>query len=87
MDNAPPITMQPLLQALWDVKGSDLLLTPGSAPLMRLDGVVAPIADLPRLTPADTERLLYSLVASKKRDEFENQKEIDFSFSWQDQAR
>jgi twitching motility protein PilT len=87
VDSAPAITMEPLLQALWDAKGSDLLLTPGAAPLMRVDGIVTPIDGLPKLAPADTERLLYSLVASKKRDQFENDKEIDFSFSWQDQAR
>jgi len=87
MDRIEPLSIEVLLHALWDAKGSDLLLTPGTAPLIRVDGVLQPIAGADRLTPADTESLLYGLLTSKRRTFFEEGKEIDFSFSWEDQAR
>jgi twitching motility protein PilT len=81
------VEMESLLQALWECKGSDLMITPGSAPILRLDGELVRLHDLPMLTPADTERLAYSILSSRQREELETRKELDFSFSWQDQAR
>src|SRR4051794_36221257 len=45
-----PVTMESLLVALWDCKGSDLLITPGSSPILRLDGNLVRIDDVPLLT-------------------------------------
>jgi twitching motility protein PilT len=82
-----PVTMESLLLALWDCKGSDLLITPGSSPILRLDGDLVRLEDLPLLTPADTETLLESILNPRQLEEFRAHKELDFSFSWRDQAR
>ena len=87
MDRTDAPDIEILLNALWDAKGSDLLLTPGTTPLIRVDGVLRPVEGTERLTPADTESLLYGLLTSKRRAFFEEGKEIDFSFSWENQAR
>ena len=79
--------MESLMLALWDCKGSDLLITPGSAPILRLDGDLVRLDDQPHLTPADTERLLESILTGRQLEEFRARKELDFSFSWRDQAR
>lgn len=80
-------SMESLLAALWDSKGSDLLITPGSAPILRVDGDLVRLPELPLLQPADTDLLLRSLLTGRQLEEFAARKELDFSFSWRDQAR
>ncbi len=75
------------LQALWDAKGSDLLLTPGAPPFLRVDGVVLPMTGQPRLMPEDTIRLLAGILNPRKAAEFEAEREVDLSFTWRDEAR
>ena len=84
---ARPVSMESLLLALWDRKGSDLLITPGSAPILRVDGDLIRVPELPALMPADTETLLQSILTGRQLEEFQTHKELDFSFSWRDQAR
>jgi len=59
---------------------SDLLITSGSKPSLRLDGDLKPL-DTEPLTPSDTKRLLFSLLNAKQRETFEEQREIDFALS------
>ncbi len=82
-----PVSMESLMLALWDCKGSDLLITPGSAPILRLDGDLVRLDELPLLTPMDTDTLLQSILTGRQLEEFRSRKELDFSFSWRDQAR
>ena len=81
------LTMEPLLLALWDSKGSDLLITPGTPPILRVDGDLVRLQQLPPLLPAETEVLLHSILSPRQVEEFAARKELDFSFSWRDQAR
>jgi twitching motility protein PilT len=85
----PPaaLTMESLLLALWDCKGSDLLITPGTQPILRVDGDLVRLPDLPSLVPVETEALLHSILTPRQLEEFQARKELDFSFSWRDQAR
>ena len=75
-----PVSMESLMLALWDCKGSDLLITPGSAPILRLDGDLVRLDDLPLLTPMDTDTLLQSILTGRQLEEFRSRKELDFSF-------
>jgi len=79
--------VEQLLEALWQQKGSDLLLTPGSAPLLRVDGRLERLGEAAPLTPADTEAMLLVLLSDKQAAEFERRREVDLSFSWRDRAR
>lgn len=76
-----------LLAALWGRKGSDLLLTPGAAPLLRVDGALERMPDWFPLTPADTEAMLLTLLSDRQAADFAARNEVDLSFSWRDQAR
>src|SRR5665213_1919531 len=73
--------------ALWESKGSDLLLTAGVPPLLRVDGQLQRMADQPLLAPEDTERLFLGMLTRRQSEDFAVRKEIDFSFTWRDQAR
>ncbi len=79
--------LEQLLQALWDAGASDLMLTPGSAPLLRVDGELRRAQHLESLTPDRTSALLRAMLTVRQAEEFDRTSEIDFSFSWGDRAR
>ena len=76
-----------LLAALWDAKGTDLMLTVGLPPMIRVDGTLAPIPNQPALTREDTESLLSEVLTSEQSEVWKSSHEYDFSFSWREHAR
>jgi twitching motility protein PilT len=74
-----PILLDGYLRELWERRGSDLLLTAGSAPLLRIDGELVPLDEAP-LTPADTSAILETLIDDAMLQQFATNMEIDFSF-------
>ena len=70
-----------LLRTLVAAGGSDLHLTVGIPPSMRVDGKLSPMPDAPRLQPADTERLLRSAVSIAQWQQFERDNELDTAYS------
>ena len=80
-------TIDRLLEALWQAQGSDLHLTVGLPPMLRVDGVLAPVADARPLDAEDTEALLAEILDSEQMTVWGNRHEYDFSFSWREHAR
>ena len=76
-----------LLEALWNAKGTDLLLTVGLPPMLRVDGELRPVAEHAVLSADDTEALLAEVLTTEQRDTWETRREFDFSFSWREHAR
>ena len=74
------LNMKSLLKAAIKLKASDLILTHGSAPLLRIDGQLSEL-DIPKLTGDTTRRLIFSVLNPSQRILFESQKEIDFALS------
>lgn len=68
-----------LLEILVKKGGSDLHISSGSPPRMRIDGELIPANDI-ILTPADTKTLLYSVLTEKQKNKFEETNELDLSF-------
>jgi twitching motility protein PilT len=79
--------IEPLLRELWRHRATDLLLTAGSPPLMRIDGVVTPLADAAPLTEADTTTTVRTLLGTDDFARFEREREFDFAFSWAETGR
>ncbi len=69
-----------LFKLTYDRGASDLLLTAGAPPLIRLHGEIVP-TEYPALAPDTVKRLIYSLLNEKQRLEFEEKKELDLSLS------
>ena len=65
---------------------SDLHLTVGSPPIIRINGVLERL-DYPRLSANDTRELIYSILSQDQRQRLENEWEIDFSYSVPGRAR
>src|SRR5690349_4749283 len=76
-----------LLDQLWESKGTDLLLTPGVSPMVRVDGDLSRMEGYGPLGPADTERIMRQLMTGDQAALFGTGVEVDFSFTWRDQAR
>ncbi|MEC4676448.1 MAG: type IV pilus twitching motility protein PilT [Nitrospirota bacterium] len=58
---------------------SDLHITTGSPPRLRIDGKLIPL-ELPSLTPTDTKALCYSILTDAQKYKFEESNELDLSF-------
>jgi len=70
-----------LLQMLIDRGGSDLHVTVGSPPGLRLRGEIVPIESLRPLTPKDTTAMVLGLLTEEQRRRFETELELDFAYS------
>jgi len=73
-----------LLNALLEVLdrgGSDLHVTVGAAPCIRVDGALAPIAGASAWTRDRVTAALFSILTPTQRDEFERELELDFAFT------
>ena len=79
------LAMNRLLRNAVRLGASDLLLTVGSPPMLRLGGELREL-DTPSLTPSDTQKLLFSVLTPSQRANFESEKEIDFALSVSDRA-
>jgi twitching motility protein PilT len=79
--------MAELLQILVERGASDLHITSGTYPQIRLSGRLVPLAELEVLTPQDTQRLAYSVLNESQKQQFEERDELDLSFGIQDLAR
>ena len=87
MTDAQTQLIEPWLQVLWERGGSDLLLSGGSAPRVRVDGKLLPIEGGPTLTGDQVRAAGWVLLTPSQQATFEEQMDVDFSFSWGDRAR
>jgi twitching motility protein PilT len=66
--------------------GTDLHLTCGAAPTIRVDGKLRPL-DYPPLTAAQTKQLVYSVLTDAQKHRYEEDWELDYSFGIKGLAR
>lgn len=72
------VTMDELLRVTVERNASDLHLTVGLPPMLRISGKLVP-TEYPRLMPDDTKRLIYSILNDKQKEKFEKTWELDCS--------
>jgi twitching motility protein PilT len=82
----PPLTLQSLLKTMVDKGASDLHITTGSPPRLRIDGEMAKLQTEP-MSAVDTKQLCYSVMNDAQKMRFEEDLEIDFSFGIRNMAR
>ena len=68
-----------LLKAMVEKGASDLHITTGSPPQLRIDGKLVPLKT-PPLSPVDTKQLCYSILTDAQKHKFEEENELDLSF-------
>src|SRR5262252_4230333 len=80
-------TMHDLLTIMIERGASDLHITTGTPPQIRLHGKLTPLTQFERLTPQDTQRLAYSVLNEGQKQKYEEDNELDLSFGIQGLAR
>ena len=78
--------LQQLLRAMVDKGASDMHITAGSPPVLRIDGSVVPLK-LPPLSKADSKQLCYEMLNDEQRTVFESKNELDLSFPLRNVSR
>ncbi|MBA2313149.1 MAG: PilT/PilU family type 4a pilus ATPase [Actinobacteria bacterium] len=86
-DNEKEPNLADFLLAVLERKGSDLHLTAGLPPMIRLDGEIQAVEGYRRLMPKDLQEILYSMLTQKQRESFEEHLELDVSYSLPGKAR
>ena len=80
------ITLHQLLRAMVESNATDLHVTTGTAPMLRIDGDLVPLKTT-KLGPIETKNLCYSILSDKQKQRFEEAQELDLSFGVKGLAR
>jgi len=82
-------SIQQMLHAMVQAGASDLHITTGTTPMVRVNGRMTPLA-VPGsrvLLPSDTKQICYSILTEAQKRKFEENNELDFSFGVKNLAR
>src|SRR6476646_358614 len=82
----PRVSLQQLLKVMIEKGASDMHITTGAPPLLRVDGSVLPLS-LPALGPIETKHLCYSILTEEQKIAFEKNNELDLSFGVKNLSR
>ena len=80
-------TMHDLLTLMIERGASDLHITTGTHPQIRLHGKLTALTQFDVQMPPDTQRLAYSVLNEGQKQKFEEENELDLSFGIQGLAR
>ncbi|BDI23920.1 type IV pilus twitching motility protein PilT [Herbiconiux sp. L3-i23] len=75
------------LQAVVDSSGSDLHVTAGAVPMLRVDGELKPAPNQPVWAKAKVTSALRSILTPEQWERFERELELDFAYSISDDSR
>ena len=68
-------------------RASDLHITAGAPPMVRVRGRLIPVEGYPKLTPTDCREVVYSILSNDQRQRLETDWQIDFAYSVPGHAR
>jgi twitching motility protein PilT len=76
-----------LLEHVLKLNASDLHITAGSQPVVRVNGALRRLSQYPELEPDELQRMVYSILTQKQRERLEQELELDVSYSLPGKAR
>lgn len=82
-----PQKLNELLLTTVKQNASDLHFCVGKRPTVRVDSMLVPVANEPVLTKEDTEGLVMALLNEAQKLEYEKNRQVDFSYAYEDKAR
>jgi twitching motility protein PilT len=86
-DEDVQIPVPELLTILLEREGSDLHLTAGAPPVIRVHGELERLEGYPLLTPRALQGMIYAILPQKLRERFEQELELDMSYALPGKAR
>jgi twitching motility protein PilT len=87
METVSTAPIEHYLRTLWENHGSDLLLVAGAPPTVRIDGELRPIGGEETLSADAVEKIISEVLGSQLTARLRDERELDFSFGWEWQAR
>ncbi len=76
----PPMSIDVLLERVVELNASDLHITAGAPPIIRVRGSLVALDGYPMLTPEMTRDLLYRILSTEKQKHLEIDRQIDLSY-------
>ena len=80
------LNLHMLLKVMIEKGSSDLHITQGAPPMLRIDGSLIPLKTAP-MTAIQTKQLCYSILTDAQKHRFEEESELDLSFGVKGLAR
>ncbi len=84
---APSASVQELLSQVLEKEASDLHLTAGAAPTIRIHGDLKPVEGFDVMEPEELRRMVYAILTQAQRERLEQDLELDLSYSLPGKAR
>jgi twitching motility protein PilT len=81
------ISVSELLESVLETGASDLIITAGSEPVIRLHGDLKRLTDYPKLTPRSLQTMIYAILPQRHRETLEQDLELDMSYALPGKAR
>src|SRR5438552_5955038 len=81
------VSVQDFLNRLLELDGSDLHLTAGAPPTVRVHGDLMRLEEYPPLDPETLRQVIYAILPQRHRERFEQELELDTSYSLPGKAR
>ena len=79
--------LRELLNFTIQEKASDLHISVGHPPVLRITGRLVPLIKFKKINPEDSQGLAFALMTEEQRERFLQKKEIDFSYNFEGRAR
>src|SRR5258708_19106934 len=74
------LSVDDLLRRAVETKASDLHLKVGNHPYLRIDGSLAPLTDVPRVTPEEMLSMAFSMMTNRQKQKFKETAELDMAY-------
>jgi twitching motility protein PilT len=74
------INVDDLLRRAVENRASDLHLKVGNHPYTRVDGLLNPITDVPRITPEEMLSMAFSMMTNRQKQKFKETAELDMAY-------
>ncbi len=79
--------LKELLETVLNQGASDFHISVGHPPVLRIGGRLVQLVRKRELSPEDSKALAFELMSKEQQERFVNDKEIDFSYNFEDKAR
>ncbi len=86
-DDVEGLSVNDLLARVIEMRGSDLHLASGQHPVVRVNGEMRLLTEFPVLNGSQIRQMVYSIVTQKQREKFENELELDTSYTLPGRSR
>jgi len=79
--------LKELLEVTLNQRASDLHISVGHPPVLRIAGRLVPLVKRKKILPEESQKFAFELMPEEQKERFLKEKEVDFSYNFEDRAR